>query len=268
MTRTRVVGLLLIAAAASTPWRGAVAQSVGTGEIAFDNELIELTMPVLDGLINGLQTEIALYKAFRGELAKYPTRQAYDACQMQAAQSEAVQKLALSLTIPDNASPEEARRIITAHSERSVALFKKMCPLDPDEWTSARKAERLKAILQQAAAAAGPVGASPGGWEFARAGFAGPSASDDPAPMDGISVAAYNLEKERTAAYCAYVKAKGPPPVLSGKTLRIPGDNTDAKRNIWWIFTPNEILAMDHKCQLLNPLFQQISIYDPAGTGP
>ncbi|HJR17621.1 MAG TPA: hypothetical protein VJ808_12265, partial [Gemmatimonadales bacterium] len=160
MTRTGICGWLLVACATLTPLPSVEAQAGPS----FGGDLVEITEPVLEGLVRGLRAEIALQKEFRDLLAKYPTQEQYNACGAQVATSEEAMKLLELMNLPENATPEQSQRAMQKFTTETAALHKRKCPFDPNEWNSSTKAKRLKEIEAKAAEAAGsssPAGVYP-----------------------------------------------------------------------------------------------------------
>jgi len=251
MTRTSIgtFGLLLAALVALAPCRAeaqlgglkkklketvkgndqaAAAKKADPGGPRFQGDLIEITEPVLEGFIRGVRTEVALQKEFRDVLAKYPTEEQYQACKLQAAQSDEAQKLAMAvLNLPENTSTAEFQRITTKAATDLVAIQKKRCPLDPNEWDGSKRTKRLEEIQLKAVEAAS---------------LAPP-----------LTVGAYGLLKERSVAFCAS-KLAGANTDLSVTPVKFPGSGTD----IYWVYTSDEAKLLPAKCTMLTGLLAQV----------
>jgi hypothetical protein len=179
MNRPRVVLLIVAAFLGVVPDAGAqlgglkkkLKETVGgekkpeaaqAAAITFSNDLVELTEPILDGLVRGLQTEIALRKEFKAVLATYPTDAQFRICVAQVPLSEEGMKILTANPLPDNATTAQLQEAIQKLTTLLEAVQKKRCPLDPGDWGGDKKEQRLKEIVAKAAEAVGP-GPTPGG---------------------------------------------------------------------------------------------------------
>lgn len=254
MTRTSIgtFGLLLAALVALAPCRAeaqlgglkkklkatvkgndqsAAAKKADPGGPRFGGDLIEITEPVLDGFIRGVRTEVALQKEFRDLLAKYPTQEQYQACKLQAAQSDEAQKLAMAvLNLPENTSAAEFQRITTKAATDLEAIQKKRCPLDPNEWDGSKRTKRLEEIQLKAVEAAGSIS---------------PSDASAPLAAGPLSVGAYALLKERIVAFC--MSKLDPKADFSVTPVQVPGSGT----NIYFVYTSAEAKLLQAKCSML-----------------
>jgi hypothetical protein len=284
---TRKLAFLLVGLAVLTPSRSAEAQlgrlkdkllpkskqepaknkPAEAGPV-FDETVLRLTTPVIEGFLRGRQLEISLLKEFKELLAKYPAPDKYQKCRSEAGASPEFQKLMLSLVIPETASTEEGQRLMTNHQQELDALLRKRCPFDPGDWTLEKKRERLKAIVEQAAAAAGPVEA-PDGAGSAPPSFQGPWLSEELQQARGMSVPAYKMVDERTVTFCRYVKAQGKPPAPIGNTVFLPSPN-DPK--LHYVYFDDEATNLLPHCRGILNMADQALAYDPAqipmGGGP
>ena len=271
MKTTGVLALLVVLSAAPTPSGEAFAQlgslkkklkeavtgsdrqgKPGKEGPRFGGDVVEITEPVLDAFVRGLETELALEKAFRDELAKYPTPEQYAACRRQASTSEEVQKLSQNIAIPENASPEAVKQIMDKVLAQTADLVKQKCPLDPNEWTSSRKLERLKEIEVKAAAATGSP--APGGdAPEAPSSLGGPWEVAESLRIDPLTVLAYQIIKERLVAFCM-------------SALASPGTDFSVVRaqTGQYVYTSLEAQLLQRRCLGLKTKLQQLNVsYDP-----
>jgi hypothetical protein len=281
MSSARNLVLLFVALAALPPSGNAAAQRGATttkvkeavkggeqpqgepapAEPVFHADYVEITEPVLDGFVRGLQTEIALLKEFRDLLATYPTAEQYAACQGQVLTSPEAIKLFELFSLPDNASAEQVRRAMETYSTEMAVLVKKKCPLVPNEWNVGTKTARLKEIETQAAAATGAGSSSPGDGEWdAQASRSGPAAGSPWMATEPLSVLAYQILKERIIAFCVSALAR-PGTDFSVRSVKIPGSTSSYN-----VYTSVEATVLHRKCLGIKPLLDQAAaVYDPSG---
>lgn len=217
----------------------------------------EMTGASVDALIHGLEVEVALRKEFMAELAKYPTREQYKQCQVNVATSPENQKLIELLMLPDNATDRQKEAAMAKFTEEGAALLKRKCPLDPNDWSDAKKQQRLVEIQTKAAEAAARKRGARG--DNDRSPLGGPFLSDDspgvqgkPSPEDLLK---YEMDKERFDVLCrAAADAKTRADGLQ-KGLVIPGTGP----KVVWIFTAEEVKeATPQKCDTVRKLLELI----------
>jgi len=200
------------------------------GFVGGNSSWLEITPPVFEQVIRGLQSEVALTKEFRAELAKYPSREQRQKCETAWAQSPEAQKLVLGFSVPQNVTAEQATAAVNRHSQEMMDAVRKKCPADAEMvWPDSKRAERMQEIRKKAVETAGLAG------------------SDPNEPVDQM----YGILLERSERLCKQVKASGQ---MSG-AIKIPGQGQD----IYWVFTPTEAATLTPaNCQRMNNEVSQL----------
>jgi hypothetical protein len=103
-------------------------------------DVLEITAPRFEGLLRGLKVEVALYREFTAELAKYPTEQQYHQCVTQVQRSPEKEKLLEVMMLPDNATDAQKQAAMKKYGDEDMALLKRKCPLDPADLVGLEKA--------------------------------------------------------------------------------------------------------------------------------
>jgi hypothetical protein len=212
-------------------------------------DILEITAPRFEGLLRGLKVEVALYKEFTAELAKYPTPQQYNRCAAQVYASPEKEKLLEIMMLPDNATDAQKQAAMKKYGEEDTALLKRKCPLDPATWTDSKKQERLTEITARAAAAAVPA-ASHDEDAFASGPYLSsdePGRQAEPAP----TTLQYDNHKERTDKLCK-LRTQNVLPKTGG--FKTPGAGS-----AHWLFEPGELSVMDsNNCERFDELYEQL----------
>lgn len=222
----------------------------------FDNRIRYITEPHLKALFRGMDAELAMRAEFRKEMAKYGTKEQYEACTANASMSPEGQKIMAAMTnVPANATAEEAQRHMAKMSAEMEALVNRACPLNPSYWNDVTKRERLEEIRSKAAEIAfppsttsstNPDGSEPRGLLFlVLPEDPAPSAPDTIVSLDEakkLSLDQYTRMIERLVAYCEYMKnrPRADPKMESRDGLRFPGNGT----NVYWVFTAEEMAML------------------------
>lgn len=215
-----------------------------------NSDVLEITQPTFEAILGGLKKELELQAAFKKEIARYPTRQEYEACKVRSAQSPEGQKIMSALyTIPQNSSADDVMKIQMKMGADMDALAKKACPLDPNDWNDYRIHQHLDSLRVQAAEsitiAQSP--SSPTGTAIAYVRFE-ILPLVDVAHTFFISEQQYGVALERIENLCSSssggilsgadtLNKKNPQKnPRTGAPLRIPGIGKD----IYWVYTGNE----------------------------
>jgi hypothetical protein len=212
-------------------------------------DVLEITAPRFEGLLRGLKVEVALYKEFTAELAKYPTSQQYNRCAAQVYASPEKEKLLEIMMLPDNATDAQKQAAMKKYGEEDMALLKRKCPLDPATWTDSKKQERLTEITARAAAAAVPVASHDEDAFASGPYFSGdePGRQAEPAP----TTLQYDNHKERTDKLCK-LRTQNVLPKTGG--FKTPGTGS-----AHWLFEPGELSVMDsNNCERFDELYEQL----------
>jgi hypothetical protein len=212
-------------------------------------DILEITAPRFEGLLRGLKVEVALYKEFTVELAKYPTPQQYNRCAAQVYASPEKEKLLEIMMLPDNATDAQKQAAMKKYGEEDMALLKRKCPLDPATWTDSKKQERLTEITARAAAAAVPVASHDEDAFASGPYFSGdePGRQAEPAP----TTLQYDNHKERTDKLCK-LRTQNVLPKTGG--FKTPGTGS-----AHWLFEPGELSVMDsNNCERFDELYEQL----------
>jgi hypothetical protein len=209
--------------------------SEGSSQPGFNSDVLEITQPAFDAVIRGLNAELKLQDAFRLVLAKYPTPQEYEACKAHAAQTPEGAKIMSEFTnMPENVSAEEAQRRMQAMSTGMEALMKKQCPNDPDDWNPYKRKQKLEAIHEQAAEAAGMAASTASlpddKGSFIRAGFEGEPFIFRGGRLAFLTGRQYDILGERIERGCTLTER---PP----GGVKVPGIGN----NVYWVFTGGEL---------------------------
>lgn len=230
------------------------------GFVNGNSDVLEITPPVLEGFVRGLNVEIALRKEFAAELAKYPTREQYAACQANAGMSEEAQKLFAQLDLPETATEEQQRKAMEKYTADVTALLKRRCPLNPAE--APDRAKRLAEIQVKAAEAAGPE--VPGGeWNHEAtegdnaSGFGGPHGGPwtDAVFAAGLTPRQYAILLERIKRFCDELKAAGDKGLGGSGGVTFPGSGA----KIFWVYTAAEAQTLSQaNCQRVYDLIGQL----------
>lgn len=179
------------------------AQPAGTPR--FGGDVVEVTAPVFEATLSRMDAEAAMQNEFRRELARYPTQEQYNECNMRTAASPEAQKISAKMAeIPEGTTAEEFQRIMVRIGAEMEALVKRNCPLDPNDWNDAKRRTRLQEI-HATATASGPT-------------------------------RAHDILIERTVRYCQ-AKAEGIDVTGGPDGLKIPGEG----RNVFWVWTASEV---------------------------
>lgn len=236
-----------------------VAETVGKDEKApqanasgvYNEDVLELTEPVMKGFMNGLRVELAGLGEFADLMDTYKRPEDYERCRGEVAMSPAGMEIAMRLAnLPDNATAEEMQRAMAKINEELVALTKKSCGPDAGEdWPQDKRRDRVAAIVARAAAAAGPVGSLPE--PMPAGGPAGPSGFEPFEPSaagfveaarDSMTLRQYGITEERAENYCRLLEAGAIQPGQAVK-YAIPGGK------IFWVYSEVEARAIEPQCQ-------------------
>lgn len=210
-----------------------------------------ITPETLARLQRGLDSELSMIADFEKVLATYPTPEQYQQCKDRAAQSPDGKKAAAPMmNLPDNVSPEKLQQIIMKMNEDMMAVMKKACPKDPNDWNDSRRRERLMQIHQKAASMAVGTPKKSAGIMHERgqqallfdvSPFELLADTTDTVTVlgtDGLSEQEYNELGERVFKYCELYKTMDMSP--KGRDFKVAGEGQD----IYWIFADEELQAM------------------------
>ena len=187
----------------------------------FNADVMQITPGSLESLTSAMESERSMQNEFRKELAKYPTKEEYGACQQKAVMTPEGQKIAGAMgNVPEGTSAEEFQRIMTKMQTDMEALIRKTCPLNPDDWSDHKKRERVVAIHRKASAPFDTIGVR---------GVSGDGVSE-------LSARRNDILTERIVAYCEAKKAGADVPG-GADGLKIPGTGKD----IYWVYTAGEL---------------------------
>lgn len=222
--------------------------------VQFNERVVELTEPVVKGLIKGLDVEVAGLQDFDKRLAAYKTVDEYDACKTQVATSPEGMQIAMQMqNLPENVTAEQMRRVVEKMGTAMNALIARKCgPSINDDWSDNKRREQVAQIESDGAAASVPV-QSPGPQPSAH----GPAAVDDtererPDTVTAAALDAYRIKKERVAAWCAYRKLEGSEEskrlVDKGYSVGFPARKINPQAGGEFYFTAEEIKAIDPEC--------------------
>lgn len=220
---------------------------------------IEITPPVLEGFLRGLQTEIRLTKEFRAVLAKYPTEQEFSRCNANVLVSPEGLKIAVAQpSPPENASVEELMRYATKLEKDLEPLRKKMCPLNPADWPSEKRAERMKAIKVEAAAATGIDAPGSAHETFELEGDSEGDVSWAPfhAPFAAAALTPeqYAQLLERIERFCEELKTNAALGKGGSGGVKFPGSGS-----VFWVYTAQEAQTLSQaNCQRVYDLVGQM----------
>ena len=190
---------------------------------ALPGGVVEITSPVFEGIVNGLKVEVALRREFKAELAKLPTRDQYNQCLTKLVASPEYQKIQLNLgSLPENATAAQTTAAMQKMHDDTQALTKKMCPVNPDDWSDYKKQQRLTEFRKKAVEASGHT--------------------------DGV----FNVHLERLDKLCG-LRADNALPKSGG--FQTPGTGN----KVFWIFTPGELTVMDDStCTRFKDLYAEV----------
>jgi hypothetical protein len=243
----------------------------------FNDDVLEITQPVLDGFERGLRTEVALRDEFREFLAKLKTPAQYQACKNDVSASPEGQKIATRmLSLPESTPPEELQRVILKAGQELEALQTKKCGTDPAEWTEEKRAEKLREFEVKAAEAAGPE--APPGKDLEPAGPEGISEPSDDAEvlsaplaqyrvtaggltslaMFGLTERAYAMLKERTIAFCMHAAIATRNTYESKVDLsvvQVPGQGD----KVYFVYTSEEARTLQRNCAKLMGFMKKLA---------
>lgn len=222
-------------------------------------DVLEITQPVLEGLIRGLNVEVSLRKDFAAELKKYPTRQQYDDCQRQVAMSEEAQKLAQPMVnLPETATAEQRKQVMDKFSSEVAALVKRKCPLNPAD--APNKEKRLTEIKVKAAEAAGPnAGSDDHASQASEVSVAlGVNSVSETMiefrALAGLTPRQYELLLERIQRFCEELKNASDKGFPGAGGVSIPGSGN----KVFWIYTATEAKTLSREnCQRVNDVVGQ-----------
>jgi hypothetical protein len=256
--RKAMTGLILcVRLILGTPAGAQDAKAVDPSQegVQFNERVVELTEPVVRGLLTGLDREIALLTEFRDLLETYKTSEEYDVCQRQVAMSPESQKIVMQIAnLPTNSTMEQVQRVTEKMNTDINALLKRRCGDNIDEeWPPGKRMERVKEIHQQAAAAAGLLLPGTPPPPPRRGGPWIDDATTETVQASG-STAPYDIALERIDAYCKY-KKKSPSmfPMPPGYNLAISASIIDpfnaSLRNHYYSYTPAEMAAIEPMCE-------------------
>ena len=256
MPRTRIFGLLLIALVGLTPLRSVEAQlgSVGkklkeavkgkeqvdpkkdaAGKPIFNEDVLEITAPVLDNFIRAMQAEIAGQKELKDLLATIPTPEQYETCQQQPAVVAEMQKILMSLAnVPKNTTQEEMQRISQKLQSDMEAMVKKKCGINPSE-ASSLKAEKQREIESRVLAVGGAGGAS------------------NQTQTGPLTAKQYLMLKERAIAFCMS-KLAAPGTDFSVERVEAPG----IRSGLMWVYTSEEAKRLQARCKEIAEFGKQV----------
>lgn len=251
MTMNRLTGAVLCAFFAIATRVDAQAQATQQA-IEFNERVIEITEPVIRGVMNGLDVQIRLLREFDQFLRTYKTPGEYRVCQGQVAASPELQKImSQPLGWPENPTPEQQQRLSEKMSADMEALLRKKCGGDIiNEWPEQKRGEKIEEIEMKAAAAAGPVKSS-------SRRQSGPAWVDETDDVDvvqsvGMLIAAYRIVLERISAWCQYkqvIKKQGYTPT-PGYNVHFSASfiNPKVSASIFFVYTVDEIKTIDKYC--------------------
>jgi hypothetical protein len=109
-----------VAEAVKGPEKTEAKPADGEKKSIYNDEIVEMTGPVLDGFANGLRTEIALRNEFREVLAKLKTPAQYESCTNDAAASPEGQKISTRICPFQSRCPRRMQRVIAKVSQDLV----------------------------------------------------------------------------------------------------------------------------------------------------
>lgn len=116
----------------------------------FGSAIVEITQSSFDELIGGMQMEIDGQAVLKKEIARYGTREQYEACKVRAAQSPEGQKLMTAMrSPPQNVTGEEWMKIQQKVVEDLDAMTNKACPLNPSFWDATKVAHSADSIREE-----------------------------------------------------------------------------------------------------------------------
>ena len=213
---------------------------------------LEISNESLSRLMRGMDAETAMLADFEKVLAKYPTAEQYAQCQSKAMQTPEGQKaMAPMLNMPSNATAEQVQAVIAKTNADAVVVQKKMCPFDPDDWTSYKRSERMKQIRAKAAsmARAKPVATTQSARVNGR-----PALLFDVNPFDAVADTVtdtllvvrgggfderdYGILIERLLEYCELKKTMDMSPKKGGVKALGGG------KYIYWVYTEAELTTL------------------------
>lgn len=252
----------------------------GDASKVYDENVLELTEPVMKGYMNGLRTELRLLADFADVMNGYKKPEEYERCRQDVATSPEGMEIMLRMAnLPDNASAEEMQRAMAKAAEEVLALTKQKCGPDAGEdWPQSKRREKVAEIRAQAAAAAGaggpgqsPIPAPPASDHGVQSPHGGPSVDDAFAPGTGFLAAArdsmtleqYGISDERAENYCRLLESGAIHP-LQPVVYPAPGGK------VFWIYSEVEARAIEPHCPEIlearnkrNALFVYVYWEDP-----
>lgn len=116
----------------------------------FGSAIVEITESTFDELMGGMQMEIDAQAVLKKEIARYGTRDQYEACKVRAAQSpEGTRLMTAMRTPPKNVTGEDWMKIQAKIVEDLDALTDKTCPLNPSYWDATRVGHSADSIREK-----------------------------------------------------------------------------------------------------------------------
>ncbi len=208
----------------------------------FNERMVELTTPVVAGMLKGLDTEIAQLTEFKQLLGAYKTEDQYEDCTQSVARLPDAQKIMMQIAnLPSNATSEQVQATTEKMNTAMNELIAKTCGASIEaDWPTNKRQEKVAEIHRKAAVAAGlllrgssqgqpggagsaPERSSPASYDPGAVGAADmlpptiprweyheplvDHAATQSAQQAG-STARYDLAWERFEMLCAYKKAK------------------------------------------------------------
>jgi hypothetical protein len=251
MTKQRRGDLVLSVFLALGAAGGAQAQDVKAPEqpgVQFNERVVELTKPVVQGLIKGLEVELGLLTEFDKLLATYKSEEEYDECKKQVALSPEAMRIVMPFAnLPANTTQEQVQRLTEKMNIDMQALLRTKCgPSISEEWTDYKRRQKIEEIHRNGAAAAGLLLSS-----SAPPQQRGGPAIDEAAEQVQAqgSTDPMDIAIERIKIYCAYKKMSPSMfPMKPGYNLSIMANRFNPNATGVIFFTAAEIAAIDYQC--------------------
>jgi hypothetical protein len=251
MTKQRMGDLVLCVFLALGAAREAQAQDVKAPEqpgVQFNERVVELTKPVVQGLIKGLEVELGLLTEFDKLLATYKTEEEYDECKNRVVLSPEGMRIALQFAnLPANTTQEQVQRLTEKMNVDMQALLRTKCgPSISEEWTDYKRREKIEEIHGTGAEAAGLLLSSSAPQQ--RGGPAIDEAAEE-VQAQKKRTDKMDIAIERIKLYCAYKKMSPSMfPMPPGVNLSIMANRFNPNATGVIFFTAAEIEAIDYQC--------------------
>jgi hypothetical protein len=175
-----------------------------------------LTDEMIARMTRGLDAEQVMVAALEKEIARYPTPEQYEACQVRfAGTPEGKKVMDISNYVKAGMSPDQIQKGMMRMSAESDSAFKRACPLDPKTWSDYNRSEKLKEIRDKAARQSGGTDT-----------------------LVGMDENDFGEMIERVLKYCELKKTMDVTPKAAG--IRSPGVGKD----IYWVYTESELKTL------------------------